>query len=181
MVATTIGFRHFLQVWLSRVQRVHCFSLFLYSTTSSAIPSWAFFQSVCSSLELLLFRFAVVVREDFHQEVLSFRGLFSFFFSNFVLNPFSDPSRLRFGAGLCGVDMDFDSFPRSRSSSSCLPTSRKVSIQWSSSLNLKWDNRRRISCRSLLSTLTLHAIPVRPPLMLRFSRSRRYVSILPLW
>ena len=75
VVATTISLRHFLQVWFPWLQRVHCFSLFCFSTTSSAIPSCAFFQSVCSSFELFPVRVAIVVRRDFHGEVLLFGGL----------------------------------------------------------------------------------------------------------
>jgi len=126
----------------------------------------SFFIVICSALELFPVHFVLVVHEDSHQDVLSFRGL-SLFFSKFVLNPCSDPSCLRFRARLCGIDMEFDNFPRSRSSSSCHPTSRKVSLTWSSLSNLKYDDQWMISCRSLLSTLTFNAIPVRPALMLR--------------
>jgi len=79
---------------------VHCFSLFHFSSTSSAIPPRAFFQSVYSSLKLFPVRFAVVVHGDFYRDLFLFRGLLSFFFSNFLWNPFSDPSLLRFGAEL---------------------------------------------------------------------------------
>ena len=156
------------------LQRVQRFSFFRFSTTSSLIPSWAFVQSVCSSFEVVsFFIFAGLVREDFHWDP-RLVGLFTVpFLSPLVLNPFSGSSRFRLGGGVCGVVWDFVIFPHSVSSSSCLPTLLKISIHYSSELKLKWDRRRRISSGNLLSTRTLHAMSLRPALMLRFSRRRR--------
>ena len=80
-------------------------------------------------LEIMTASFCSCCPGDFHCKVLSFQGLLSFFVSNFVLNPFSDPCHLRLQAGLFTEAMYFDHFPHLRSSSSCLRTSRKVSIQ----------------------------------------------------
>jgi len=96
-----------------------------------------------------------------------------FFIFGMILQRLSGSSRFRLGGGACGVVRDFVNFPLSRSSSSCLPTFLKISIYSSSVVNAKWDRQRNISCRSFLSTRTLHAIPESPALMLRFSRRRR--------
>jgi len=86
VAATRIGLPHFLQVWLAMLQRVHRFSFFRFSTTSSLIPSCAFFQSVCSSFATVLFLFlAVLFRGAFHWEG-PFPALLSYpLFSYFVL------------------------------------------------------------------------------------------------
>ena len=146
VAAIKIGLRHFLLVWLSMLQRVQHFSFFRFSTTSSLIPSYAFFQWVCSSFARVLFLFFVVLfRSAFHREG-PFPALLSDpLFSYLVLKPLSGSSRFRLGGGACGVVRDFVNFPLSRSSSSCLPTFLKISIHSSSVANEKWDRRRNIS------------------------------------
>jgi len=146
VAATKIGLRHFLQVWLSMLQRVQRFSFFRFSTTSSLIPSCAFIQSVCSSFATVLFLFlAGLFQGAFHRED-PFPALLSDpFLSYLVLQPQSNSSRFRLGGGASRVVRDFVNFPLSRSSSSCLPTFLKISIQSSSVANEKWDRRRNIS------------------------------------
>ena len=154
VAATKIGLRHFLQVWLSMLQHVQRFSFFCFSTNSSLIPLWAFFQWVCSSFDSFLF-FTGLVQEDFHLDP-PFPCLLAFpFLSTLVLNPFSGSSRFRLGRGASGVVRDLVNFSHSVSSSSYLPTLLKISIHSSSELKLKWDRRSRISLGSLLSTRTL--------------------------
>jgi len=53
---------------------------------------------------------------------------------------------LRQTIALFPVHMNFENFPHLRSPPSCLPTSSRVYILWSLSLNLKCDHRRMISC-----------------------------------
>jgi len=149
VAATKIGLRHFFQVWLSMLQRVQRFSFFRFSTTSSLIPSCAFFHSVCSSFVAVLVLFFVrLFLGDFHRDD-PFPALLSDpFFSYLVLKPLSDSSRFRLGGGVCGVVRDFHqvvNFPLSRSSSSCRPTFLKISMHSSSVTNQKWDKRRNIS------------------------------------
>jgi len=129
VAATKIGLRHFLQVWLSMLQRVQHFSFFGFSTTSSLIPSCAFFQSVCSCIPTVLFLFfALLFRGVFHSEG-PFPALLSDpLFSYLVLKPLSGSSRFRLGQGACGVVRDFVNFSLSRGSSSCLPPFLKISI-----------------------------------------------------
>jgi len=172
--ATKIGLRHFLLVWFFMLQRVPRFSFLPFSTTSSLIPSCAFFQSVCLSFAIVLFLFfAVLFRGAFHQEG-PFPALLSDpLFSYLVMKPLADSSRFRLEGGVCGVISDFVNFPLSRSSPSCLPTFLKISIHSSLGANETWDRRRNISCASLLSIRTLNAMPESPALMLRFSRRSR--------
>jgi len=146
VVATKIGLRHFLQVWLSMLQRVQRFSFFRFSTTLSLIPSCAFFQSVCSSFAAVLYLILLVLfHEAFHLDD-PFPALLSDpCLSYLVLKPLSDSSRFRLGEGACGVVRDFVNLPLSRSSSSCLPTFLKISIHSLSVANEKWDRRRKIS------------------------------------
>jgi len=181
VTATNIGLQHCLQVWLSILQLVQRFSFFPFSTTLSLILSWAFFQSVCSSFAVFVFLFfPVLFRGVFHRDDPFMALLSDPFLSYFVLKPSSDSSRFRLGGGTSGVVRDFVNFPLSRSSSSYLLTFLKISIHSLSVANAKWDRQSKISCGSLLSTRTLHTIPVSLALMLRFSRSRRCVSIFPL-
>jgi len=176
-----LAYRIFLKVWLSMLQPVQRFSLFRFSTTLSLMPSHAFFQSVFSSFAAVLFLFfAVLFQGAFHRDC-SFPPLWSIaFLSCFVLKPSSNSSHFHLGGSACGVVRDLVNFPLSRSSSSCVPTFLKISIYSSWVANEKWDRRRNISWESLLSTRTLHAIPKSPAFILRFSRKRRYISILPL-
>jgi len=122
VAATKIGLRHFVQVWLSMLQRVQRSSFFRFSTTSYLIPSCAFFQSVCSSFTTVLFLFLAVLfpgafyREDPFPVLLS-----DPFLSYLVLKPLSDSSRFRLGGGACGVVTDLVNFPLSRSSSCAYP------------------------------------------------------------
>jgi len=181
VTATNIGLRHCLQVWLSILQRVQRFSFFRFSTTSSLVLSWSFFQSVCSSFAVFVFLFfAVLFRGVFHRDDPFLALLSDPFFSYFVLKPLSDSSRFRLGGAACGVVRDLVNFPLSRSSSSYLLTFLKIFIHSLSVANPKWDRQSKISWGSLLSTQTLHTIPVSPALMLRYSRRRRYVSIFSL-
>jgi len=156
------------------LQRVQRFSFFRFSTPSSLIPSCAFSQSVCSSFAIVLFLFlAVLFPGAFHRDDPFLALLSDPFFSYLVLKPLSDSSRFRLEAGACRVVRDLVHFPLSRSSSSCLPTFLKISIHSSWVANEKWDRRRNISCGSLLSTRTLHAMPESAALILRFSRRSR--------
>jgi len=127
VLATKIGLRHFPQVWLSMLQRVQWFSFFRFSTTSSLIPSCAFFESVCSSCAAVsILFFPVLCRGAFHLDH-PFPALLSHhLFSYLLLKPWSGCSRFRLGGGACRVVRDFVTFPLSRSSTSCLPTFLKI-------------------------------------------------------
>jgi len=137
VAAIKIGLQHFLHLWLSLLQRVQRFSFFRFSTTSSLSPSYAFFQSVCSSFTLLLFLFLTVLFCGASHRHDPFAALLSGRFFIFGLQPWSDSSGLRLGGGAWGVVSDFDNFPLSRSFSSCLPTFVKISIYCSLMANEK--------------------------------------------
>jgi len=158
----------------------------VHAATGVAFLLCSFFTHLVLNSIVCLFPIGMVVlcsiRINFF--VVLFRGVFHWddpflallsdpFFSYFVLKPLSDSSRFPLGGSACGVLRDLVNFPFSSSSSSCLPTFPKISIQSSSVANEKWDRRRNISCRSLLSTRTLHAISVSPALMFRFARRSR--------
>ena len=90
VAATKIGLQHFLLIWLSMLQGVQRFSFFRFSTTSSLIPSCAFFQWVCLSFATVLFLFpAVLFRGAFHCDGPFPALLSDALFSYLVLKPLS--------------------------------------------------------------------------------------------